>query len=92
MHVMSGRRIRSMVRHFRPRIAARGPYRSSPNSHLDDDTEQVIAELSDRTWPPYGSCYPEGYELCRRFCAGDPARFRRLLRETLTPADLRSAA
>ena len=59
----------------------------------DSYVEEVIASLGDRTWPPYESCYPEGYELCRGFCAGDPARFARLLRESwLTPADLRSAA
>ena len=29
-----------------------------------------------------------GLELARKFVAGDPARFRRLLREQLTPEDL----
>jgi hypothetical protein len=39
-------------------------------------------------WRPYESCYPEGLEHCRRFTADDPARFRRLLHEQITPAQL----
>jgi hypothetical protein len=44
--------------------------------------------LLDWAWPAYALCYPAGLELARRFVAGDTARFRRLLDEPLTPADL----
>jgi hypothetical protein len=33
-------------------------------------------------------CYAESLPRCRRFVAGDPDRFARLLREQLTPRDL----
>lgn len=36
----------------------------------------------------YIRTYTDGYDLCRRWVAGDPARFKRLLTEQLTPADL----
>ena len=45
----------------------------------DDDTP---------TWRAYVTCYVEGLPLCRRFVAGDPDRFRRLITEQLTPLDL----
>lgn len=44
--------------------------------------------MLDQPWPEYSLCYPAGYALARRFVAGDPQRFARLLREPLTPADL----
>jgi len=44
--------------------------------------------LLDGAWPIYSFCYPAGYELAKRFVAGDPERFVRLLREPLTPNDL----
>jgi hypothetical protein len=50
--------------------------------------EKQVAFISDPTWRAYIFCYTEGVELCRRFVAGDPARFERLLSEQLTPADL----
>jgi hypothetical protein len=40
------------------------------------------------TWRAYIFCYVEGLPLCRRFVAGDPARFARLVTEQLTPQDL----
>ena len=40
------------------------------------------------TWRTYIFCYIEGLRLCRRFVAGDPARFGRLVTEQLTPTDL----
>jgi hypothetical protein len=40
------------------------------------------------TWRAYASCYPSGLELCRRYVDGDVQRFRRLLTEQFTPADL----
>jgi hypothetical protein len=48
--------------------------------------------LADPTWRAYIYCYIEGLKLCRRFVAGDPARFQRLLTEQLIPADLVAAA
>jgi hypothetical protein len=36
----------------------------------------------------YAHCYSEGLRLARGFVRGDPARFKRLLTEQLTPADL----
>jgi hypothetical protein len=47
--------------------------------------------LLDPTWRAYMTCYVEGLPLCRSFVRGDPARFRRLLTEQLTPADLVAA-
>ena len=48
--------------------------------------------LTDPTWRAYIYCYVEGLPLCRRFVAGDPARFERLLSEQLIPADLAAGA
>ena len=44
--------------------------------------------LLDGAWPIYSFCYPAGYDLAKRFVAGDSTRFARLLREPLTPSDL----
>ncbi len=49
---------------------------------------KAVEFQTDPTWRAYISCYVEGLPLCRRFVDGDPARFRRLLTESLTPADL----
>ena len=57
----------------------------------DDFVDKAIDSHLALTWRPYTSCYPEGLRLCRAFVAGDRARFARLLREQLTPADLRPA-
>ena len=40
-------------------------------------------------WRSYSVTYIEGYRLCKAFVAGDPERFKRLLTEQLTTADLR---
>jgi hypothetical protein len=57
---------------------------------LEDD--QLVARslegLKARVWRPYESCYPAGLELCRRYTAGDPIRFRELLNRQLTPGQL----
>jgi hypothetical protein len=53
--------------------------------------EKSVQFLTDPTWRAYISCYVEGLPLCRRFVAGDPARFERLLTEQLVPADLVAA-
>ena len=49
---------------------------------------KLVEFLTDRTWRAYMTCYVEGYPLCRSFVAGDPERFRRLITEQLTPAEL----
>lgn len=50
--------------------------------------DQQISFISDPTWRAYVSTYADGYRLCRDFVDGDPHRFKRLLTEQLTPADL----
>ena len=50
--------------------------------------EKLVAFLTDATWRAYITCYVEGLPLCRRFVAGDPHRFERLLSEQLTPDQL----
>ena len=47
-----------------------------------------VEYVMDRWGRAYIRTYTDGYELCRRWVAGDPARFKRLLTEQLTPADL----
>jgi len=49
---------------------------------------KAVEFLLHPTWRAYVFCYVEGLRLCRRFVAGEPARFGRLLSEQLTPADL----
>jgi hypothetical protein len=53
-----------------------------------DELIEKGLRLLDGTWPIYYFCYPAGYDLAKRFVAGDPKRFARLLREPLTPNDL----
>ena len=53
--------------------------------------EKSVQFLTDPTWRAYIYCYVEGVALCRRFVAGDPARFARLISEQLTPQDLGAA-
>jgi hypothetical protein len=50
--------------------------------------DQQVAFIVDPTWRTYVSTYANGYRLCRDFADGDPQRFRRLLAEQLTPAEL----
>jgi hypothetical protein len=50
--------------------------------------ERSVRFVTDPVWRSYVTTYTEGYELCRTFVDGDPARFKRLLTEQLTPADL----
>ena len=49
----------------------------------------AIRFMTDPVWRSYVTTYTDGYDLCRDFVDGDPARFKRLLTEQLTPADLR---
>jgi hypothetical protein len=50
--------------------------------------KQSVRFVTDPVWGSYITTYTDGYELCRRWVDGDPARFKRLLTEQLTPADL----
>ena len=50
--------------------------------------EKLVQFLTDETWRAYTTCYVEGLPLCRRFVAGDPSRFQRLVTEQLTPDQL----
>jgi hypothetical protein len=56
-----------------------------------DRATKAVQFLTDPTWRAYISCYVEGMPLCRDWCAGDPARFDRLLSEHLLPEDLTAA-
>jgi hypothetical protein len=49
---------------------------------------QALRFATDPTWRAYGTTYTDGYRLCREWVGGDAERFKRLLREQLTPADL----
>jgi hypothetical protein len=51
--------------------------------------EHSVRFITDPLWRSYITTYTAGYDLCREFVAEDPARFKRLLTEQLTPADLR---
>jgi hypothetical protein len=57
---------------------------------LEDDhfVARSLEGLKARVWRPYESCYPAGLELCRRYTAGDPIRFKELLNRQLTPGQL----
>ena len=54
----------------------------------DEVVDKILEFYLDGPWPPYGVCYTAGLALARSFIGGDPARFRRLLSEQLTPEDL----
>ena len=51
--------------------------------------EQSVRFITDPLWRSYITTYTAGYDLCRDFVAGNVERFKRLLTEQLTPADLR---
>ena len=52
--------------------------------------EAQLEFIEHPLWRAYVPTYIEGYYLCRDWVGGDPARFKRLLTEQLTPADLTS--
>jgi hypothetical protein len=54
----------------------------------EERAAQHIDFVLDRWGRTYIRTYTDGYELCRNWVAGDPGRFKRLLTEQLTPADL----
>jgi hypothetical protein len=49
---------------------------------------QALRFVTDPMWRSYVTTYADGYSLCREWVDGDPARFKRLLTEQLTPGDL----
>ena len=49
----------------------------------------IVDFVSNPMWRSYASTYQDGYDLCHGFVAGDVGRFKRLLTEQLTPAELR---
>ncbi len=53
--------------------------------------DQQVSFIVDPTWRAYVTTYADGYRLCCDFVDGDPERFKRLLTEQLTPADLLSS-
>jgi hypothetical protein len=54
----------------------------------EERARQQAAFVMDRWGRAYIRTYIDGYELCKRWVGGDPQRFKRLLTEQLTPADL----
>jgi hypothetical protein len=50
--------------------------------------EHNISFVNHPVWRAYVSTYTDGYRVCRDWVAGDSAKFKRLLTEQLTPADL----
>jgi hypothetical protein len=54
----------------------------------DEIVDKALSFYVDDLWQPYGVCYSAGMPLARSFVGDDPARFRRLLDEQLTPEDL----
>ena len=57
-------------------------------AHSRKRAQQTVRFITDPLWRAYITTYSAGYDLCRNWVAGDPARFKRLLTEHLTPADL----
>jgi hypothetical protein len=57
----------------------------------DRRATQAMKFIVDPMWRSYVTTYEDGYEVCKRWVAGDPQRFKRLLTEQLTPADLLSS-
>jgi hypothetical protein len=50
--------------------------------------EHNVSFVNHPVWRAYVSTYTDGYRVCRDWVAGDPAKFKRLLTEQLSPADL----
>jgi hypothetical protein len=49
---------------------------------------QALRFITDPMWRSYVTTYADGYRVCRAWVGGDPARFKRLVTEQLTPGDL----
>jgi hypothetical protein len=56
-----------------------------------DEIEKTIEFVTHPTWRAYVAVYETGRRLVEAWAGGDPARFRRLLTEKLTVADLLDA-
>jgi hypothetical protein len=54
----------------------------------DQWASQSMRFLTDPIWRSYVPTYAEGYRVSAAWVGGDPVRFRRLLTEQLTPAEL----
>jgi hypothetical protein len=54
----------------------------------EDRADRALRFIADPMWRSYSITYIEGYRLCRDWVAGDPERYKRLLTEQLTTADL----
>ncbi len=50
--------------------------------------ENIVNFITDPMWRSYASTYQDGYGLCKEYVDGDVGRFKRLITEQLTPADL----
>jgi hypothetical protein len=57
-----------------------------------DQARHSVTFVTDPTWRAYSITYDAGRTLCRRYVAGDPARFRTLLTEPVRISELLSAA
>jgi hypothetical protein len=56
----------------------------------DRRVEQALRFMTHPVWRSYNTTYTDGYRICKAFVGGDPARFKRLLTEQLTPADIQA--
>jgi hypothetical protein len=54
-------------------------------------SERAVRFVTDPTWRAYAVTYSAGEDLCSRYVAGDPARFRTLLTEQVRVGDLLAA-
>jgi hypothetical protein len=54
----------------------------------DRRVEQSLRFMTHPVWRSYNTTYTDGYRICSAFVDGDPSRFKRLLTEQLTPADI----
>ncbi len=54
--------------------------------------DQTMRFIIDPVWRSYVTTYADGHELCSGWVNGDAQRFRRLLTEQLSPADLLASA
>jgi hypothetical protein len=60
--------------------------------HSEKRARHSARFMTDSVWRAYVTTYTDGYRLCRDWVGGDAERFKRLLTEQLTPADLLVAA
>ncbi len=56
-----------------------------------EQAAQSVRFVTDPTWRAYATTYSAGQDLCERYVAGDPGRFRKLLTEQVRVADLLAA-